>query len=252
MTILTQEEKKQYARQLLLSEIGEQGQQLLKQAKVLVVGAGGLGSPVLQYLGAAGVGQLGILDGDKVSESNLQRQILYSADQIGQSKADLAVVRLQQNNPYISPVAYNEFLTVDNALQLIQNYDLVVDCTDNFATRYLINDATAILSKPWVYGSISGFTGQVSVFNYKGGATYRCLYPKKIEQPTKAENYGVLGTIAAWVGAIQANEAIKIICKVGSILSGKLLMIDALEHSQSIFSFEKSKQYLVKTLLKTY
>lgn len=239
--MLTKDERERYARQLLLPEIGERGQKLLKQAKVLVVGAGGLGSPVLQYLGAAGVGKIGILDGDTVSKSNLQRQILYTSEQIGEPKALLAAKRLMANNPHITTVVHNEFLTSNNATNLISNYDLVVDCTDNFATRYLINDATVTLSKPWVYGSIFEFTGQVSVFNYKGGATYRCLYPKPIENPTKAEENGVIGAIAAWVGAIQTNEVIKIICNIGTVLSGKLMIVNALESTQQVFPFEKTE-----------
>lgn len=251
--MLTIEEQKRYHRQLLLPEIGEKGQERLRQAKVLVVGAGGLGSPVLQYLGAAGVGNIGIVDADVVSVSNLQRQILYRHDEVGQSKAQVAAKRLQQNNPHIITVAYNHFLTVKNALEIIKKYDLVVDCTDNFGTRYLINDATVILSKPWVHGSIFEFTGQVAVFNYNGGATYRCLYPEQVEHPPKAENNGVMGALAGWVGCIQANEAIKLICKLDNhLLSGRLLTVDALACTQRVFSFPKSNNSSITVLEDIY
>lgn len=250
--MLLLEEQKQYARQLILSKIGTGGQLSLKQAKVLVVGAGGLGSAVLQYLGAAGVGEIGIVDNDKVSQSNLHRQVLYSYNQIGEYKSLIAAERLTANNPFIKVKAYQSFLDVSNALELIRPYDLVVDCTDNFASRYLINDATVVLNKPWVYGSINNFTGQVSVFNYKKGATYRCLYPTQPTQSHNDEYLGVIGTIPAWVGAIQANEVIKVVCKIGSILRNKLLVIDALECTQNTYSFQKNNKINVTNILESY
>jgi len=227
---MTNEEKIRYARHLILPEIGVEGQQKLKQAKVLVIGAGGLGCPVLQYLTAAGVGTIGIVDFDKVEESNLQRQILYSAGDIGKYKVDVAKEKLSKQNPFINIISYRLRIASENALDIIFGYDIVVDGSDNFATRYLINDACVILNKPLVFGSIFKFQGQLSVFNYKGGPTYRCLYP---EPPVDGEilncaEIGVIGVLPGIVGALQANEAIKIITEVGEVLNEKLLTFDSL------------------------
>src|ERR1035437_2494874 len=235
---MTTEEKRRYARHIILPEIGLEGQQKLKQAKVLVVGAGGLGCPVLQYLTAAGVGTLGIIDFDTVDESNLQRQVLYSTEDIGKHKAAIAKEKLEKQNPDINLVSHVAHLTSANALEIISQYDIVVDGSDNFATRYLVNDACVILNKVLVFGSIFKFEGQVSVFNYKGGPTYRCLYPEAPAEgdvPNCAE-IGVLGVLPGIVGTLQANEVIKIITGIGDILSGKLLTLDALTMQFNTFT----------------
>ncbi|OGX85480.1 hypothetical protein BEN47_14835 [Hymenobacter lapidarius] len=223
-------ETNRYSRHLLLPEIGAAGQQKLKAANVLVVGCGGLGCPVLQYLAAAGVGTLGLLDSDTVDDSNLQRQVLYATTDVGRPKAVAAAEKLQAQNPFIALQSHQVHLTSANALALFQAYDIVVDCSDNFATRYLVNDACVILGKPLVFGAIFKFEGQVSVFNYQGGPTYRCLYaqpPAAGEAPSCAE-IGVLGVLPGLVGTMQATETLKIILGLGEVLSGRLLLVDAL------------------------
>lgn len=237
---MTNEELKRYARHIILSEIGLEGQQKLKLAKVLVIGAGGLGCPVLQYLTAAGVGTIGIVDFDIVDESNLQRQVLYSVEDIGKPKAQIAKEKLGKQNPYVNLISHVTNLTAENALDIIAKYDMVVDGSDNFATRYLVNDACVMLNKVLVFGSIFKFDGQISIFNYKGGPTYRCLYPAPPadgEIPNCAE-IGVIGVLPGIIGALQANEVIKIICGVGEVLSGKLLMFDALAMQFNSFTIE--------------
>ena len=231
---LTTEEKLHYSRHLLMPELGEEGQLKLKQAKVLIIGAGGLGCPVLQYLAAAGIGKIGIVDGDVVEESNLHRQILFSVNDLKQPKAEIAAKKLRLLNPHIDITVYNEFLDSDNALEIISEYDIVADGTDNFATRYLVNDACVITGKINVFASILKFQGQVTVFNYsenkKRGINYRDLFPtppKAGSIPSCAEA-GVLGVLPGLVGSIQANEVIKLITGIGSTLSGELLTIDAL------------------------
>ncbi|WP_426060500.1 molybdopterin-synthase adenylyltransferase MoeB [Hymenobacter sp. B1770] len=223
-------ENNRYSRHLLLPEIGLAGQQKLKAAKVLVVGCGGLGCPVLQYLAAAGVGTLGLLDFDTVDDSNLQRQVLYATADVGHPKAVVAAEKLQAQNPFIELHPHQLHLSAANALELFGGYDIVVDCSDNFATRYLVNDACVILGKPLVFGAIFKFEGQVSVFNYQQGPTYRCLYPEPPapgDAPSCAE-IGVLGVLPGLVGTMQAAEALKIVLELGEVLSGRLLMVDAL------------------------
>ena len=235
---MTPEENKRYSRHIILPEIGLEGQQKLKRAKVLVIGAGGLGCPVLQYLTAAGVGIIGIVDFDRVDESNLQRQVLYSTEDIGKYKADIAKEKLSKQNPYINLTSHVIHLTSVNAIDIISQYDIVVDGSDNFATRYLVNDACVILNKVLVFGSIFKFDGQVSVFNYKGGTTYRCLYPDPPaagEVPNCAET-GVIGVLPGIVGTLMANEVIKLITNVGEVLSGKLLTVDALTMQFNTFT----------------
>ena len=233
--MLSQKEIQRYSRHLLLPEIGNKGQELLCSAKVLVIGAGGLGCPVLQYLTAAGVGVIGIVDFDRVEESNLQRQVLYWVDDIGKCKAETAVVKLSKQNPLVKFNSYNLYLNNENALDIIKDYDIVVDGTDNFATRYLINDVCVFLNKPFVYGSVDRFAGQVSVFNHTGkdgikGPTYRCIFPvpPSSESALNCSESGVLGVLPGIIGTLQANEIIKIITGAGEILSGKLLLVDAL------------------------
>lgn len=240
---LSSEEQQQYNRHLILDEIGEAGQLKLKQAKVLVIGAGGLGCPILQYLTAAGVGNVGIIDHDIVAQSNLQRQILYSHDDIGKYKAEVAANKLSGLNPFVNFEIYLERLTSEIAVELFSKYDMIVDGSDNFPTRYLVNDASVLTNKPVVFGSIFKFEGQVSVFNYQTGPTYRCLYPnapKPNEVPNCSET-GVLGVLPGIIGSLQANEVLKIICGIGDVLSGKLLTYNALTMQQLVLSFQKNK-----------
>jgi molybdopterin/thiamine biosynthesis adenylyltransferase len=211
-----------------LPEIGEKGQQKLKQSRVLVVGVGGLGTPILQYLSAGGIGHIGIVDEDMVSENNLQRQILFGSKDLGKLKAIIAKQRLSVLNPDVDFKVLNLRITPDNAMSIIGDYDLVFDATDNFPTRYLINDACVLADKTWVYGAISAFEGQVSVFNYRGGPTLRCLYP---DPPAKgsyrpAQETGILGVLPGMIGCYQASEAIKILTGYGEVLSGKLLVLN--------------------------
>lgn len=241
MSTLSNEEILRYQRHLTLPGFGETAQLRLKEARVLVVGAGGLGCPALQYLAAAGVGTLGIVDDDVVSRSNLQRQILFTDADVGQSKAVAAAARLQAMNPEVSCDVYATRLTVKNALEWIGAYDVVVDGSDNFVTRYLVNDACVMSGKPLVYGALYTFHGQASVFNFKGGPTYRCLFPEPPD-PKDAPNcaeIGVLGVLPGLIGVIQATETIKVICGIGQPLSGRLLIFDALEMSQQIVGFAR-------------
>ncbi len=221
---------KRYNRHIILPEIGPQGQQKINQAKVLVIGAGGLGCPVLQYLAAAGVGTLGIIDFDIVDESNLQRQILFGTSSLGKNKALAAKQRLSDINPLITINAYPEALTQKNAIRLFEQYDIIVDGTDNFATRYLINDASVLTQKPLVYGAIYKFEGQVAIFNYQKGPSYRCLFPKppKDGSVKSCSEIGVLGVLPGIIGTLQANEVMKIILGIGEVLSGKLQCYNAL------------------------
>ncbi len=233
-----------YGRQMILPELGEAGQEKLKQARVLVIGAGGLGCPVLQYLTAAGVGTIGIADMDVVSESNLHRQILYTSADVGEPKVAVAARKLAQQNPYVQFELHPNGISVENALELVQGYDMVVDGSDNFPTRYLVSDACTILKKPLVFGAISQFEGQLSVFNYQNGPSYRCLFPEPPpvgEIPNCAEA-GVLGVLPGIIGTLQAAEAIKIICGMGEVASGKLLLFDALTLSFSSFKFPRTNQ----------
>lgn len=228
-----------YARQMQLQDFGPVAQQKLANSKVLVVGLGGLGLPVLQYLNAMGVGTLGLMDHDKVELHNLQRQILYSEEDIGRSKLEVAHQKLKLHNSHTEFKLHDNFLVRDNALDIIEQYDVVVDATDNFPTRYLINDSCVILNKPFVYGALHGFEGQVSVFNHKEGPTYRCLYPKMPshhEVPNCNEN-GVLGVLPGIIGTLQALETVKLITGVGEVLSGKLLVFDGLQQQFTKMSF---------------
>ncbi len=227
----TDKEKRRYQRQIMLPEIGEAGQKKLKQAKVLVVGAGGLGCPVLQYIAAAGVGTIGIVDNDQVKESNLQRQILYGRNDLGKLKAIIARQRLTELNDIPQYNVLNTYLRSQNVLSILEDYDIIVDATDNFSSRYLISDACVILGKPLVFGAIFKFEGQVAVFNYKGGPTLRCLYPEKEEKSVPdAASVGVIGVLPGIIGSLQANEVLKIILQKGEVLSGKLLVLDIFEN----------------------
>lgn len=228
---LSEEELERYSRHIVIPEVGMEGQTKLKKARVLIVGAGGLGSPVGMYLASAGVGHIGIVDYDRVSISNLQRQILFETGQSGGLKSELAKKRLESINPSVEVIAYNVRLTKENALEIIKNYDIVADGSDNFPTRYLVNDACVILKKPFVYGSILRFDGQVSMFDSANGPCYRCLYPEPPlpgEVPS-CEEGGVLGVLPGIIGSIQANEVLKFIIGKGELLTGRLLMLDALK-----------------------
>ncbi|HYG39107.1 MAG TPA: molybdopterin-synthase adenylyltransferase MoeB [Cytophagales bacterium] len=237
-------ELQRYNRHIILSEIGIEGQTRIKESKVLVIGAGGLGCPLLQYLAAAGVGTLGVIDHDVVDVSNLQRQILYTNEDIGFLKAERAVEKLSGINPHISLKAFPFKLTKKNALEIFSDFDIVVDGTDNFATRYLVNDACVILNKPLVFGSIFKFEGQVTVFNYENGPTYRCLFP---EPPAEGEvpncsQIGVIGVLPGIIGTLQANEVIKIITGVGEVLSGRLFIIDLLSFQTQQYKFSRNEK----------
>jgi molybdopterin/thiamine biosynthesis adenylyltransferase/rhodanese-related sulfurtransferase len=228
---LTVDEVRRYSRHLIIPDVGMTGQKRLKNAKVLCVGAGGLGSPALLYLAAAGVGTLGIIDFDVVDESNLQRQIIHGQSDVGRSKAESARDSVREINPYVNVILHQERLDSDNAMQIFEPYDLIVDGTDNFATRYLVNDACVLLGKPYVWGSIYRFDGQASVFWAEHGPCYRCLYPEPPPPgmvPSCAEG-GVLGVLCASIGSIQVNEAIKLITGIGEPLVGRLMIYDALE-----------------------
>jgi molybdopterin/thiamine biosynthesis adenylyltransferase/rhodanese-related sulfurtransferase len=243
IAMLSPEENSRYAKQIILPEFKAEGQEKLRAAKVLVIGAGGLGCPVLQYLAAAGVGTIGIADGDTVSVSNLQRQVLYTEEEIGESKTKVAARKLNALNPHVRLELYPVFIDSENALEILRYYDVIVDGSDNFATRYLINDACVILNKPLVSGAIYKFEGQVAVLNYKDGPTYRCLFPEPPadgESPNCAD-IGVIATLPGIIGAIQANEVIKIITGIGEVLSGKLLVMDTLTMQTHTFIFKLNK-----------
>tara|TARA_R110002020_G_scaffold100493_3_gene237532 strand:- start:137 stop:1204 length:1068 start_codon:yes stop_codon:yes gene_type:complete len=228
-----------YNRQINLPQVGSRGQQKLEQAKILVIGAGGLGCAVLPYLVSAGIGKIGIIDGDTVDETNLQRQVLYSESSIGKSKATEAKAKLETLNSTIIIESYNEFLNPQNALSVLKEYDIIVDATDTISIRYLINDACVLANKPFVYGSVYRFEGQISVFNYKNGPTYRCLFKDEKSIVQNCAEVGVLGSTVGFVGMLQANEVMKLILEIGEVLSGKLLMYNALTNDQNIFQFNK-------------
>ncbi len=230
---LTVDEVRRYSRHLIIPDVAMAGQQRLMSAKVLCVGAGGLGSPALMYLAAAGIGTLGIVEFDTVDESNLQRQIIHGQSDIGKSKAQSAKAKIAEINPYVNVVTHEIRLDNSNVMEIFSQYDIIVDGTDNFATRYLVNDACVLLKKPYVWGSIYRFDGQASVFWAEYGPCYRCLYPEPPPPgmvPSCAEG-GVLGVLCATIGSIQTTEAIKVITGVGDPMIGSLIIYDALEMS---------------------
>ncbi len=238
---LTVNEVKRYSRHLIIPDVGMTGQKRLKNAKVLCVGAGGLGSPALLYLAAAGVGTLGVIDFDVVDESNLQRQIIHGQSDIGRPKAVSARDSIKEVNPYVNVIVHEEALTTDNVMEIFSGYDLIVDGTDNFATRYMVNDACVLLHKPYVWGSIYRFDGQASVFWADYGPCYRCLYPEPPPPgmvPSCAEG-GVLGVLCASIGSIQVTEAIKLLTGIGEPLVGRLMVYDALEMSYRSLNVKK-------------
>lgn len=238
---LSKEELARYSRHIIIPEVGLEGQKKLKAAKVLVIGTGGLGSPSLLYLAAAGVGTIGIIDFDVLEDSNLQRQVLFGVEDIGKPKVLAAKERILALNPHVNVIAYNDKLTSENALEIFKQYDVVADGTDNFQTRYLVNDASVLAGIPNVYASIYRFDGQVSVFNYKNGPNYRDLYPTPPPPglvPSCAEG-GVLGVLPGIMGCLQTNEVIKIITGIGDTLSGRLFTFDALGFTTRVFKVLK-------------
>jgi len=240
----SKEEIARYSRHLILPEIGLEGQRKMKAASVLLVGTGGLGSPLAMYLAAAGVGRIGLVDFDVVDESNLQRQLLHGTDDVGRPKIESAERRIKQINPYVKVERYETRLSSENALEILANYDIVADGTDNFPTRYLVNDACVLLKKPNVYGSIFRFEGQVSVFCMPDGPNYRDLYPEPPPPglvPSCAEG-GVLGVLPGIVGTLQATEVIKLITQIGSPLVGKLLLIDTLSMEFRVMKLRSDPQ----------
>jgi sulfur-carrier protein adenylyltransferase/sulfurtransferase len=243
---LTRDELARYSRHLLLPEVGVEGQRRLKSARVLVVGAGGLGAPILTYLAAAGVGTIAVVDDDDVDVSNLQRQVLFGQEDVGRSKVEVAERRLREINPHVHVVTHSTRVDPSNALELFRGFDLVLDATDNFATRYLVNDACVILGLPYVWGSVFRFEGQVSVFWEKYGPQYRDLYsepPPAGLVPSCAEG-GVLGSLCAMVGATMATEALKLIMGTGEPLIGRLLVLDALSMRWRSFQIERQPRTL--------
>jgi adenylyltransferase/sulfurtransferase len=239
---LTQEEVFRYSRHLMIPDVGLEGQRKLKAARVLIVGTGGLGSPVSLYLAAAGIGRIGVIDYDIVDSSNLQRQVIHGSSKIGKPKVISAKERMLDLNPYIQVDDYSEVFCSDNALRIAENYDILVDGTDNFPTRYLVNDLCVMTHKPYIYGSIFRFEGQVSVFDASTGPCYRCLFPDPPPFgliPSCAES-GVFGVLPGTIGTLQATETIKVILGIGTSLSGKLLLYDALELSFQSINLRKN------------
>jgi adenylyltransferase/sulfurtransferase len=237
--MFTSAELTRYQRHFSLAGFGPEAQAALKRSRVLVIGAGGLGCPILLYLAAAGVGRITVIDDDTVDATNLQRQVLFTTDDVGQSKAGAAARRLRALNPLIEIVPLTARLTRANALELIRAHDVVTDGSDNFATRYLVNDACVLAGRPLVHGAIQGFEGQASVFNFNGGPTYRCLFPEPPEPGTvpNCSEAGVLGVLPGLIGTIQATETIKILSGVGEPLSGRLLLWDSLAMTSRVLRF---------------
>ncbi|GGF22879.1 HesA/MoeB/ThiF family protein [Flavobacterium limi] len=238
-----------YNRQVILSEIGENGQYKLLKSKVLIIGAGGLGTAILPYLAAAGVGEIGIVDDDVVELSNLQRQVIYKSSSVAKYKVDEAKAMIAELNPDVKVNAVAEKLSGKNAIALFEKYDIIVDATDNLQIKYLINDACQVTNKPMVYGSIFRFQGQVSVFNYQNGPTYRCLYPDENSSSVNCTDAGVIGISVGIIGLLQANEVIKMILETGEILSGKILVYNILNNEQQKYDFEKNSSFLIDKIV---
>lgn len=231
-----------YIRQTCLAEFGLEGQNRLKEASVAVVGAGGMGCPVLQYLAAAGLGTIGIVDGDTVEESNLQRQVLFGTTTLGENKATAAAKYINNLNPHVAVEAYSFLLTRENASSILSRYDFVIDCSDNFETRYLIDESCEALKKAWIYGAIHRYEAQVAIFNYHGSPTYRQLFPKQsIEKIPDCADSGVLGVLPGLTGMLQATECIKLITGIGEPLVGQLLVFNVLTMQFVTFPFADKK-----------
>ncbi|MDI1306443.1 MAG: HesA/MoeB/ThiF family protein [bacterium] len=233
-------ETARYNRQIILPEVGINGQQKLQQAKVLIIGAGGLGAAVLPYLAAAGIGEIGIIDDDRIEVTNLQRQVIYKSSSVGKSKVLEAAAMALELNPSIKINAITEKLDSKNAISLFEQYDIMVDATDNLNTKYLINDACCVTNKPFVYGSIYKFEGQVSIFNYENGPTYRCLFPEEANDVRNCNDAGVMGISVGIIGMFQANEVLKMVLGIGELLSGKLLVYNMLNNEQQKYDFSKT------------
>jgi adenylyltransferase/sulfurtransferase len=238
---LSQREIRRYGKQIMLPEVGIEGQEKIRKASVLVVGAGGLGSPILQYLTAAGIGKIGIIEFDMVDESNLQRQVLYGSNDVGKLKSIIVRERLEHLNSFVELEIINLRFDGSNSLKIARDYDIIIDATDNYETRFVINDTCVMLDKPMVYGAIYKYEGQVSVFNYRGGPTYRCFNPgssdESIKNP-KASEVGLIGVLPAITGTWMANEVIKIITETGTILSGKVLVFNTMENTFRLFTIK--------------
>ena len=237
-----------YNRQIILPEVGEKGQEKLGQAKVLIIGAGGLGAAILPYLAAAGIGEIGIIDDDSIEISNLQRQVIYKSDAIGKSKALEAKGMALSLNPSIQINAITDTLNAKNAIPLFEYYDIMVDATDNLHTKYLINDACVVTNKSFVYGSIYKFQGQVSVFNYQNGPTYRCLFPDESSNSKNCVDSGVMGISVGIIGMFQANEVLKMVLEIGNVLSGELLVYNMLNNDQQKFDLVKTNTTSISRL----
>ena len=238
---LSPNERARYARHIILPDVGEDGQKALRQSSVMVIGAGGLASPALLYLAAAGIGKIGIIDDDEVDISNLQRQIIHSTSDVGSLKSDSARRSISELNPGVDVVSFNTRLNAGNSLQLLAGWDVVIDGSDNFPTRYTISDACEILGTPWIFGSIHRFQGQISVFNYNNGPNYRDLFPSS-PSPELAPNCaeaGVLGVLPGIIGTMQASEAIKILLGIGKPLSGQLMVIDLKTMTTRLLTYGK-------------
>jgi molybdopterin/thiamine biosynthesis adenylyltransferase/rhodanese-related sulfurtransferase len=240
-----------YSRQMILPEIGEIGQQKIFDARVLVIGAGGLGCPVLQNLAAAGIGSIGIVDGDVVDESNLHRQLLYTLKDCGNSKSETAKKAILELNPEVNVTVFPEFFTPQNAGRIVEGFQIIVDCTDAIAVRYLINDISVAKRIPVVYASIHKFEGQVSVFNYKNGPSYRCLFPEQegLNAVPNCAVSGVLGVLPNTLGTFQATEVLKVILEIGKVLSGKLLLYDGLNFQTQLIDFVKNPKAIEKGMI---
>ncbi|MGL2966795.1 ThiF family adenylyltransferase [Flavobacterium sp. XGLA_31] len=241
---------KRYNKQIQLSEIGISGQEKLGRAKILVIGAGGLGCPVLQNLAGAGVGHIGIVDGDVVEETNLHRQFLYVKEDCGKLKVKVAAEAILKQNPEVEVIPYTDYFTTSNAFEIASDYQIIVDCTDNNVTRYLINDVALAKGIPMVYASIHKFEGQLSVFNYKNGPSYRCLFPEPVNSGlvSNCNDSGVLGVLPNVLGVMQANEVLKIILEIGEVLSGVLLLYNGLNVNFQKMNFQKNKLEIDKGL----
>ncbi|QCK15456.1 molybdenum cofactor biosynthesis protein [Mangrovivirga cuniculi] len=238
-----------YDRQIKLSEVGSSGQEKLKNASVLIVGVGGLGCPAAQYLVGAGIGKIGLMDHDRVSITNLHRQVLFGELDVGKSKVFVAKEKLQQLNAEIELIAIDEALGHENAQKIFLDFDIILDGTDNFETKYLINDACVLTDKPWVYASVYKNEGQISVFNYEDGPSYRCLFPITTKQNISCESTGVLGVTPGLLGILQATEIIKMILGRGSVLSGKLKLINVMQGTEQILTIQKRPEEIEKVKL---
>ena len=238
-----------YKRQIILPEIGESGQHKLLKSKVLIIGAGGLAASILPYLTAAGVGEIGIVDDDIIELSNLQRQVIYKSSAVGKYKVEEAKAMVAELNPQVKVNAITEKLSGKNAVDLFRNYHIIVDATDNIQIKYLINDACLVTNKPMVYGSIFRFQGQVSVFNYQNGPTYRCLYPDENSSSANCTDAGVIGISVGIIGMLQANEVIKMILGIGEVLNGKILVYNILNNEQQKYDFEKNVSIIMNSTI---